>query len=206
MSKLVCSDYDFLSNIIIHLENGENLERAVFLLNDIPEDFLFSLQLGENLIDLLSSIEFNYPTITNLFSSINQSDLSDILERLRITARLIRNREEAILEKDNMLRIHQKRIKIIRYVTLLTIAIIGGFSPIFSNLFLFITTGAFVDSSSILSYLSIAFLFINLLNNYFLLKLSREEKILIRLSIVASLHIIIVIFIRFFYANFFAFS
>jgi len=206
MSELMCSDYNFLSNIIIQLENGENLERAFFLLNDIPENFLFRLQLGEDLIDLLSSIEFNYPTITNLFSSINQSDLPDILDRLRTTARLIRNREEAIHEKDSVLKVHQRRIKIIRYVTLLTIAIIGGFSPIFSNLFVFITTGEFLNSASILSYLSISFLFINLLNNYFLLKLSKEEKILARLFIVIVLHIVIVVFIRVFYANFFAFS
>ena len=84
MSKLMCTDYNFLNNVIIQLENGENLERAFFLLNDIPENFLFRLQLGEDLIDLLSSIEFNYPTITNLFSSINQSDLSDILDRLKL--------------------------------------------------------------------------------------------------------------------------
>ncbi len=198
MSKLNCTEFDFLSNIAFRLEGGENLERAFFLTEGVPEDILARLQLGEELTDIVSSIDFKYPALTNLFTSIDNADETDILERLMITSKLIRIREETLKEKETTLKVHRRRIKIIRFVTLVVIALIAGFSPIFSNLYEFINTGEFTTSLSILSYLSVSFLLINLLNNYYLLKMSNEKSIKIRLIIVIVLHVVIVIGVRFF--------
>ena len=123
-----------------------------------------------------------------------------------ITARLIKSREEAIQEKENTLKIHQRRIKIIRYVTSVTIAIIGGFSPIFANIYRFIQTNEFLNTPSFWSFLSVSFLLINLLNNYFLLKIGSEKNLKIRLLITLVLHFLIVFAVRIFYSNFFVFS
>ncbi|TFG08658.1 hypothetical protein EU534_02670 [Candidatus Heimdallarchaeota archaeon] len=198
MSELNCTEYDFLNNIAFKLESGENLERAFFLTENVPEEILLRLQLGEELTSVIKSISFRYPSLANLFSSVNQAEESDVLERLKTTSRLIRIREEIIEEKESTLKVQRRRIKIIRYITLIIIAIIAGFSPIFSNLYEFINTGEFTTSLSIFSYLSISFLLINLLNNYYLLKLSNENHIKIRLLIVLILHSIILIGVRYF--------
>jgi len=198
MSNLNCTEFDFLSNIAFRLESGENLERAFFLSENVPEDILVRLQLGEELTNIVSSISFKYPALANLFSSIDNADENDMLERLKTTSKLIRIREEIIKEKETTLKVHRRRIKIIRYITLIIIAIIAGFSPIFSNLYEFINTGEFTTSLSIISYLSISFLLINLLNNYYLLKMSNETNIKIRLIIVFVLHTIILIGVRYF--------
>ena len=126
----------------------------------------------------------------------------EVLEKIKITADLIKMREEALKEKENTLNVHGRRLKIIRYVTLITIAIIAGFSPLFSNLFSFFNTGEISSSLPFWSILSISFLIINILNNYFLLKMSNEKKMSIRLIFVVFIHIITVIFVRMFISNF----
>jgi hypothetical protein len=197
------SDYAFLQEIATQLENGENIERALFKSNLLSDELLLRIQLGEEITGVLSSIDFNYPTMVSLFSSINSSDSSDILKKVKITAKLIKSREEAIKEKENTLKIHQRRIKIIRYVTSITIAMIGGFSPIFANIYGFIENNEFQNTPSFWSFLSVSFLLINLLNNYFLLKIGNEKKIKVRLVITLILHILIIFAIRVFYSNFF---
>ena len=197
------SDYAFLQEISTQLENGENIERALFNSNFLSDEVLLRIQLGEEITSVLSSIDFNYPTMVSLFSSINTSDSSDILKKIKITAKLIKTREEAIQEKENTLKIHQRRIKIIRYVTSVTIAMIGGFSPIFANIYGFIQNDEFQNTPSFWSFLSVSFLFINLLNNYFLLKIGNEKKIRVRLGIILILHFLIIFGIRLFYSNFF---
>ena len=184
------------------LEDGENLERSLFSIDSVPEENLVKLQLGGDFIDVISNIEFDYPALINLFSSIKNSNTTDILEKIKITADLIKRREEALKEKENTLNVHGRRLKIIRYVTLITIAIIAGFSPLFSNLFSFFNTGEISKSLPFWSILSISFLIINILNNYFLLKMSNEKKMSIRLMFVVFIHIITVIFVRMFISNF----
>ncbi|NPD89408.1 MAG: hypothetical protein HGN29_11865 [Asgard group archaeon] len=206
MTKVERSDYVFLQEIATYIENGENFERALFNIKFLPDELLLRLQLGDELIGILSSVDFNYPSMVSLFSSINYSDSSDILKKIKITAKLIKNREEAIQEKENVLKIHQRRIKIIRYVTSITIAMIGGFSPIFANIYSLIQTNEFLNTPSFWSFLSISFLFINLLNNYFLLKIGNEKNIKIRLIIVLVLHFLIIFAVRIFYSNFFVIS
>jgi len=202
MSKLKCPDYRFLQEIAMNLEKGENLEKSLFSIDSIPKKLLMKLQLGGDFIDVISDIEFDYPALINLFSSIKNSNASEILDRVKTTAKLIKMREEALKEKENTLNIHGRRLRIIRYVTLLTIAIIAGFSPLFSNLFSFFNNGEISGSLSFWSILSISFLIINILNNYFLLKMGKEKKILVRLIFVILIHIITVIFVRFFISNF----
>ncbi len=184
------------------LEDGENLERSLFSIDSVPKEHLVRLQLGGDFIDVISNIEFDYPALINLFSSIKNSNTAEILERIKITAKLIKMREEALKEKENTLNVHGRRLKIIRYVTLITIAIIAGFSPLFSNLFSFFNTGEISVSLPFWSILSISFLIINILNNYFLLKMSNERKISIRLIFVIFIHMITVIFVRIFISNF----
>lgn len=184
------------------LEEGENLERSLFLIDSVPKKHLIKLQLGGDFIDVISGIEFDYPALVNLFSSIKNSNTSEILERIITTAELIKMREEALKEKENNLNVHRRRLKIIRYVTLITIAIIAGFSPLFSNLFSFFNTGEISSSLSFWSILSISFLIINVLNNYFILKMSNEKRKSIRLIFVIVIHLITVIFVRFFISNF----
>ena len=205
IAEIDCPDYVFLQEIAAHIENGENLERALFKTSFLPDETLLSLQLGEELISVLSTIDFNYPSMIGLFSSINYSDPSDTLKKIKITAKLIKSREEAIQEKENVLKIHQRRIKIIRYVTSITIAMIGGFSPIFVNIYSFIQTNEISNNHTFWSFLSISFILINLLNNYFLLKIGNEKNIKIRIGIALLIHFIVVFAIRIFYSNFFAF-
>jgi hypothetical protein len=200
------TDYAFLQEIAAQIENGENLERALFNIKILPDELLLRLQLGDELIEVLSTLDFNYPSMISLFSSINHSDTTDILRKIKTTARLIKSREEAIQEKKNTLKIHQRRIKIIRYVTTVTIAMIGGFSPIFANIYQIIKTNEFLNTPSFWSFLSISFLFINLLNNYFLLKIGNEKNIRIRLLITLVLHFLIVFGVRIFYSQFFTFG
>jgi hypothetical protein len=203
MVKIECTDYAFLQEIATHIENGENLERALFNTGFLPDEMLLRLQLGDELISILSSVNFSYPSMVSLFSSINYSDTSDILKKIKVTAKLIKNREEAIQEKENTLKIHQRRIKIIRYVTSITIAMIGGFSPIFANIYSFIQTSEISRTSSFWSFLSLSFLLINILNNYFLLKIGNEKNIKIKVGIVLVLHFCIVFAVKVFYSSFF---
>ncbi len=186
----------------MRLEDGENLERSLFSIDSVPEENLVKLQLGGDFIDVISNIEFDYPTLINLFLSIKNSNTTEVLEKIKITADLIKMREEALKEKENTLNVHGRRLKIIRYVTLITIAIIAGFSPLFSNLFSFFNTGEISRSLPFWSILSISFLIINILNNYFLLKMSKEKKMLVRLIFVVFIHIITVVFVRMFISNF----
>ncbi len=206
MIELQSMDYEFLDEIAFHIENGENLERALFHIENIPLEITIRLQLGEELIDVLSSLEFSNPSILNLFASLSFADSSEVLENVKITSKLMRMREETLREKENTIKIHQRRLGIIRFVTMITIAIMGGFSPLFTNLYAFINTGEFLSSFSIVSALSISFLLINLLNNYFLLKMGNESKLVIRLVVVIIIHIIIVIIVRISFSNFSIFN
>ncbi|MEE9409771.1 MAG: hypothetical protein V3V41_02470 [Candidatus Heimdallarchaeota archaeon] len=206
MIELQSMDYEFLDEIAFHIENGENLERALFHIENIPLEITIRLQLGEELIDVLSSLEFSNPSILNLFASLSFADSSEVLENVKITSKLMRMREETLREKENTIKIHQRRLGIIRFVTMITIAIMGGFSPLFTNLYAFINTGEFLSSFSIVSALSISFLLINLLNNYFLLKMGNESKLVIRLVVVIMIHIIIVIIVRISFSNFSIFN
>ncbi|MFW9851665.1 MAG: hypothetical protein ACFFDS_01840 [Candidatus Thorarchaeota archaeon] len=202
MNKLNYPDYIFLQEMAMKLEEGENLERSLFSIDSIPEENLVKLQLGGDFIDVISNIEFDYPALINLFSSMRNSNTIEVLEKIKITADLIKMREEVLKEKENTLNVHGRRLKIIRYVTLVTIAIIAGFSPLFSNLFSFFNTGEISNSLPFWSILSVSFLIINILNNYFLLKMSNEKKISIRLIFVIFIHLITVIVVRIFISNF----
>ena len=184
------------------LEEGENLERSLFSVDSVPDENLVKLQLGGDFIDVISEIEFDYPALVNLFSSIKNSNTTEVMEKIKTTADLIKMREEVLKEKENTLNVHGRRVKIIRYVTLVTIAIIAGFSPLFSNLFSFFNTGQISRFLPFWSILSISFLIINVLNNYFLLKMSKEKKVSIRLIFVVFIHIITVVFVRMFISNF----
>jgi hypothetical protein len=184
------------------LEEGENLERSLFSIDSVPEENLVKLQLGGDFIDVISDIKFDYPALVNLFSSIKNSNTMEVLEKIKTTADLIKMREEVLKEKENTLNVHGRRLKIIRYVTMITISIIAGFSPLFSNLFSFFNTGEISRSLPFWSILSISFLIINILNNYFLLKMSKEKKMPIRLIFVVFIHIITVVFVRMFISNF----
>ncbi|MBY8999309.1 MAG: hypothetical protein KGD64_00135 [Candidatus Heimdallarchaeota archaeon] len=203
MYKLSFSDHILLQEIAQQIEKGENLERAIFSIEGFPEELLLRMQLGEEAIEILSSLELDYPTITNLFASTAQADTKDVVERLRSTSKLIRMREEALEERNDLLKIHRRRMRIIRYVTLITIAMIAGFSPLFSNFYSLISAGDFEFSFSftIWSLLSFSFLIINCLNNYYLLKMSNETRMIFKMVVVFILHIAIVIMVQSFFSN-----
>ncbi|MHA1399170.1 MAG: hypothetical protein ACTSQE_02305 [Candidatus Heimdallarchaeaceae archaeon] len=198
MVKLRCSDDVFLKDIAALIENGKNLEQAIFSISYIPQEVLYSLQLGNNVIEALSIIEFEYPIIINLFSSLSLSNINENLKRIRTIANLIKRRNEILEEKNTLLRIHGRRMSIIRYITMLTIAIIAGISPLFTGIYSFLITGKIIYSFSLLTPFSISFLFINILNNYFLLKVSREKNIKVKILIVSLVHIVLVVLIRIF--------
>ncbi|MHA1406616.1 MAG: hypothetical protein ACTSSG_04455 [Candidatus Heimdallarchaeaceae archaeon] len=202
MKKKEICDYMFLSNMAMLFENGENIERALFSSNEITKEQLFNLQLGEKASEIISSMNFHYPALTTLFYSIENSEVVDVLQRLKTISKLIEKRENAVQEKQIIMNIHKRRIKIMRYTTLITIAVIAGFSPVFANLYSFLSTGNVFYQSSFISILSISFLLINMLNNYFLMKLANETRFLFRLSVVFCLHVAIAfsfsIFIRIF--------
>jgi hypothetical protein len=120
---------------------------------------------------------------------------------MRTTAELIRKREEILQEKENAINIQKRRLKIIRYVTLITIAIIAGFSPLFTNIYSLIENGVFQSTFTFFSVLSISFLLVNILNNYFLLKMVNERNMKFKLGIVVILHIGIVIIVNLFLSN-----
>jgi len=203
MYKLSFSDQILLREIAKQMEKGENLERAMFSIEDFPSELLLRIQLGEEITDIFSSLKLDYPEITNLFAAASQADTQEMIERLKSTAELIKMREEALEEKNDLLKIHKRRMKIIRYVTLITIAMIAGFSPLFSNFHSLISTRDFSFSFSftIWSFLSFSFLVINCLNNYYLLKMSNEKRIIIKVVIVFILHIAIVLMVQTFFSS-----
>ena len=203
MYKLSFSDHVLLQEIAQQLEKGENLERAIFSIEGFPEELLLRMQLGEEAIEILSSLELDYPTVTNLFASAAQADTRDVIERLNSTSKLIKIREEALEERNDLVKIHRRRMRIIRYVTLITIAMIAGFSPIFSNFYSLISAGDFRFSLSftLWSFLSFSFLVINGLNNYYLLKMSNENRMIFKMVVVFILHIAIVIAVQTFFSN-----
>lgn len=203
MYKLSFSDHILLTEVANQIEKGENLERAIFFIEKFPKDLLLQIQLGEDLIDTLSLLKFDYPEIINLFASSSKVDVEEMAERFKSTAELIKLREEALEERDNVLKVHIRRMRIIRYVTLITIAMIAGFSPLFSNFYALITTGEFSFSFSftLWSILSVSFLLINCLNNYYLLKMSNEKRIWLKVVFVFIFHIAIVITVQTFFSN-----
>lgn len=202
MVKLKCTDQIFLVKLANQIEAGENIERSLFLIDEIPSELHMKLYLGEEITEILTSIEFNYPNILNLLSSTRNAEVEENVKRMRTTAELIRKREEILQEKENAINIQKRRLKIIRYVTLITIAIIAGFSPLFTNIYSLIENGVFQNTFTFFSVLSISFLLVNILNNYFLLKMVNERNIKIKLGIVAILHIGIAIIVNIFLSNY----
>ena len=203
MYKLSFSDHILLREIAQQMEKGENLERAMFFIEDFPRELLLRIQLGEEIIDVFSSLKLDYPEISNLFASASQADTQEMIERFRATAELIKMREDALEERNDLLKVHIRRMQIIRYVTLITIAMIAGFSPLFSNFYSLISTGDFSFSFSLTmwSFLSFSFLIINCLNNYYLLKMSNEKRIIFKVAIVFILHIAIVLVVQEFFSS-----
>ncbi|MCK4844615.1 MAG: hypothetical protein KAS95_02980 [Candidatus Heimdallarchaeota archaeon] len=202
MVKLKCTDQIFLVKLANQIEAGENIERSLFLIDEIPPELHMKLYLGEDITEILMAIEFNYPNILNLLSSTRNAEVEENVKRMRTTAELIRKREEILQEKENAINIQKRRLKIIRYVTLITIAIIAGFSPLFTNIYSLIENGVFQNTFTFFSVLSISFLLVNILNNYFLLKMVNERNIKIKLGIVAILHIGIAIIVNIFLSNY----
>ncbi|MCK4971770.1 MAG: hypothetical protein KAS52_00480 [Candidatus Heimdallarchaeota archaeon] len=203
MYKLSFSDHILLREIANQMEKGENLERAIFFIEDFPRELLLRIQLGEEITEIFSSLKLDYSEITNLFASASQADTQEMIQRFKSTAKLIRMREEALEERNDLLKVHKRRMWIIRYVTLITIAMIAGFSPLFSNFYSLISNGDFSFSFSftIWSFLSFSFLVINCLNNYYLLKMSNEKRILFKIVIVFILHIVIVLAVQNFFSS-----
>ncbi|MCK4895524.1 MAG: hypothetical protein KAS47_01850 [Candidatus Heimdallarchaeota archaeon] len=203
MYKLSFSDHILLREIANQMEKGENLERAIFFIEDFPRELLLRIQLGEEITEIFSSLKLDYSEITNLFASASQADTQEMIQRFKSTAKLIRMREEALEERNDLLKVHKRRMWIIRYVTLITIAMIAGFSPLFSNFYSLISNGDFSFSFSftIWSFLSFSFLVINCLNNYYLLKMSNEKRILFKIVIVFILHIVIVLVVQNFFSS-----
>ncbi len=192
MVKLKYSDDIFLNDIVSLLRSGLNLEQAFFEIEYMPQEILFDIQIGKPLLESVQLIEFQYPVVKELFASIISSDIEEILHKISITAQLIKKRNEVIREKESLFSIHRRRMTIIRYITLVTIAIIAGMSPLFTGLFSLLTNGILNYQFSILTPLSISFLIINILNNYFLLRISYASKIQLQLVIATIVHLIIV--------------
>ena len=203
MYKLSFSDHILLREIAKQMEKGENLERAIFFIEDFPRELRLRIQLGEEITDIFSSLKLDYPEIINLFASASHADTQKMIGRFKSTAELIRTREEALEERNDLLKVHIRRMQIIRYVTLVTIAMIAGFSPLFSNFYSLISTGDFSFSFSFTmwSFLSFSFLVINCLNNYYLLKMSNEKRIIFKVVIVFILHIAIVLAVQSFFSS-----
>ncbi|MHA1482460.1 MAG: hypothetical protein ACTSUP_02625 [Candidatus Heimdallarchaeaceae archaeon] len=203
MHRLSFSDHILLREIANQMEKGENLERAMFFIEDFPRELLLRIQLGDEITEIFSSLRLNYPEIINLFASASQADTQEMIQRFRSTAKLIKMREEALEERNDLFKVHKRRMKIIRYVTLITIAMIAGFSPLFSNFYSLISNGDFSFSFSftIWSFLSFSFLVINCLNNYYLLKMSNEKRILFKVVIVFILHVVIVLVVQNFFSS-----
>lgn len=203
MYKLPFSDYVLLQEIAQQMEKGENLERAIFAIEEFPQELLMKVQLGEEGVEALSSLHLDYPAIINLFASVSQADSSETVERLKTTSKLIKLREEALKEKEDLVKVHKRRMKIIRYVTTITIAMIAGFSPLFTNFYSLISSGEFQFSFtiSIWTFLSFSFLAINCLNNYYLSKMSDEKKVGFKLVVVLILHVSIVVMVQFFFSS-----
>ncbi len=203
MHRLSFSDHILLREIANQMEKGENLERAMFFIEDFPRELLLRIQLGEEITEIFSSLRLNYPEIINLFASASQADTQEMIQRFRSTAKLIKMREEALEERNDLFKVHKRRMRIIRYVTLITIAMIAGFSPLFSNFYSLISNGDFSFSFSftIWSFLSFSFLVINCLNNYYLLKMSNEKRILFKVVIVFILHVVIVLVVQNFFSS-----
>ena len=203
MHRLSFSDHILLREIANQMEKGENLERAMFFIEDFPRELLLRIQLGEEITEIFSSLKLDYSEITNLFASASQADTQEMIQRFRSTAKLIKMREEALEERNDLFKVHKRRMRIIRYVTLITIAMIAGFSPLFSNFYSLISNGDFSFSFSftIWSFLSFSFLVINCLNNYYLLKMSNEKRILFKVVIVFILHVVIVLVVQNFFSS-----
>ncbi|MHA1203671.1 MAG: hypothetical protein K9W45_08515 [Candidatus Heimdallarchaeum aukensis] len=196
MIKLNVSDNTFLNDMATLLEEGHNIEQAIFNIPYMARDVLLEIQLGSNPIKALSLIEFQYPVIINLLGSLSNANHKENITRIKVVAALIKKRNEAIKEKENLVNILNRRLKIIRIITLVTIAIIGGIAPFFSGIYSFLIDGHIKYSFDLFSPMSISFLLINLLNNYFLLSISKESKIGLKLIIAAIVHIAIVLSVK----------
>ena len=196
MIKLNIPDDTFLNDIATLLEEGYNIEQAIFGIQYMSRDVLLEIQLGSNPIEALSLVEFQYPVIISLLGSASNADYRENVTKIKTVANLIKKRNEAIKEKENLVKILNRRLKIIRIITLVTIAIIGGIAPFFSGIYSFLKNGYSKYTFNLLSPMSISFLLINLLNNYFLLSISKENRISLKLIITSIVHVAIFLSIK----------
>ncbi|MHA1868123.1 MAG: hypothetical protein ACTSVB_11025 [Candidatus Heimdallarchaeaceae archaeon] len=196
MIKLNIPDDTFLNDIATLLEEGYNIEQAIFGIPYMSRDVLLEIQLGSNPIEALSLVEFQYPVIISLLGSASNADYRENVTKIKTVANLIKKRNEAIKEKENLVKILNRRLKIIRIITLVTIAIIGGIAPFFSGIYSFLKNGYSKYTFNLLSPMSISFLLINLLNNYFLLSISKENRISLKLIITSIVHVAIFLSIK----------
>jgi len=195
MYKLLCSDEDFLYGLLDNLKNGENLERALFFSVYIPAEVKFELQIGKSFEKTISMVQFSHSIILNLLMSLVFNTSEEAIKRIKITADIIRKQNELRREKANLVKIHQRRIKIIRLISTLVIAILAGFSPITISFYSLINTINNRPNVDYLSPLSFSFFLVNIFNSYFLLTLSGEKKRTLKLAATALVHILLVIII-----------
>ncbi len=201
--KLEHSDDIILDDLLNSLQEEENMEGAFFLSRYIPKELTFKLQFGKSLNEILKDIDFEFPLIQTLLLSLSNTKKKNAIKDINITSNLIKNRKKALKEKENTLAIYQKRISLIRYVTTLTIAIIAGFSPLFSFLYSILNYQIQEFQISLINYFSLSYLMFNVLNNYFLLKLTNKNKIKVQLIIISFIHLIIIVAISTFLSQFF---
>lgn len=201
--KLEHSDDIILDDLLNSLQEGENIERSIFLSRYIPKELAFKLQFGKSLKEILREIEFEFSLIQTLLLSLNSTKKKDAINDINITSNLIKNRKKALQEKENTLSIYQKRISLIRYVTTLTIAIIAGFSPLFSFLYSILNYEIQDFQIALINYFSLSYLMFNVLNSYFLLKLTNKNNIKVQLIITSFIHVIIIVAISVFLSQFF---
>ncbi len=192
MYKIKVSEDKFLEEIVSELEKGENIERSLFNIKYIPEELKLKMQIGTTFKEILQELEFETFIIQNLLNSLITSNSKDSREKIKITIKLIKKRDEVIKEKKSFLQTHRRRIGLIRIITLVIIGVFSGFYPLYSNLYGVLLDTTRSNSGEFLNIGMISFFFINILNNYFLLKMADEKRLKYKLAIVGILHIIIV--------------
>ena len=104
MYKLKCSDENFLYEIVEHLENGENLERALFYSLSVPSSIKFALQIGQSFERAISMLKFNYTITYNLLVSLLFNTNKEAITRIKITADIISKQHETLREKDSIIK------------------------------------------------------------------------------------------------------
>lgn len=200
MGKLVIEEDIFLKRLLIRLKQGENIEQALFNINILDTDILMHLQLGKSIKYCLSLIRFHHPAIRTLLVSASQNLLPETLERIEATAKLIETRKEATKEMETIISIHRRRIRIIQFVTTITIGILAGFAPVFLKLSEIINNSSsrIAFSLSVTPTIAISFLLINMLNSYFLMQIAGDRHKKIKIFMVVLIHLLLVVIINIF--------